>query len=192
MSFSSLVDWGFRTLSGGWKHSRLLQPTGLGRLYYSIPNGTRWSSFLLCLSKVKTKVTKDFRLHSRDHVFTWITGKINIDVYVILDFIDQTALARRLRRDLSGFESSCHLLTYLLTTHGEGFTLSILILNVKKGSSKMWILILSLCFDPTGNWTRFFCFSRGRSNNSTTDRLRGLNSRFMDQSVNFWSSEQSH
>ena len=154
--------------------------------------GTRWSSFLLCLSKVKTKVAKDFRLYSRAYYFTWVTGKIYIGVYARLDFIYQTALARRQRRDFSVFESSCHLLTYLLTTHSEGFTLSILILNVTKGSCKVWILILNLCFDPAGNWTRFYRFSSGRSNNSTTDRLRGLNSGFMDQSVNFWSSEQSH
>ena len=43
-------------------------------------------------------------------------------------------LAKRLRRDFSVFKSSYHFAN-LSTTHGAGFTLSLLMLNVKQGSS---------------------------------------------------------
>ena len=57
----------------------------------------------------------------------------------------QVALARRQRRDLSVLESSCHL-PHLSTTHGGGFTLSLL--NVE---DKLWLSIVGLNFIETSS-----------------------------------------
>ena len=62
---------------------------------------------------------------------------------------------------LSFSESSCH----LHTTHGGGFTLALLMLNVQAGElNNRW-------FDPTGNRTRVYHFSSRRSFHSTTDQF---------------------
>ena len=66
-------------------------------------------------------------------------------------------MARRQRRDLLVFESSCQLSTAL----GGGFTLSLLIMNVEQESSEYQFL---------GNQTRVYCFSSRHSIHSTTDR----------------------
>ena len=63
------------------------------------------------------------------------------------NFIHEVTLARGQRRDLSVFKSSCH----LSTTHGGGFILSRIMLNVKQGSCEcqfepMFYHFSSLCF----------------------------------------------
>ena len=68
-----------------------------------------------------------------------------------LYFIHQLALARRQRRDLSIFESSCHLPTCTYYTR-ESFTLFLLMLNVKQETVNT--SFYSLWFDPTGNRTQ--------------------------------------
>ena len=77
-------------------------------------------------------------------------------------------MARRQRRDLSVFESSCHLPTCLPHTAEAShcpfncWTSSREAVNTN---------FYSLWFDPTGNRTRVYRFSSRRSIHSTTDRL---------------------
>ena len=58
---------------------------------------------------------------------------------------------------------------HLSTTHGGGFTLSLLMLNVKQESCEYQFL--KSLVDPTGNRTRVYRFSSRRSIHSTTDRF---------------------
>ena len=59
-----------------------------------------------------------------------------IVIVLLFVLIDQVAFARWQRRDLSVFESSCH----LSTTHGGVFALSLLI--AEHQARNLWILIL--------------------------------------------------
>ena len=78
-------------------------------------------------------------------------------------------LAKRLRRDFSVCKSSYHF-AHLSTTHGAGFTLSLLMLNVKQGScNPVNTNFYTLWFDSIGNRTRVYRSSCKRFIYSTTD-----------------------
>ena len=92
----------------------------------------------------------------------------------------RSVLARRQRMDLLIFESSCH----LFSIDGEGCTLSLLLLNAKQEAVNT--NFYSLCCDPTGNRTWFYCFSCRRSICSTTDRyVTGRKCSFMTRNY-YW------
>ena len=81
-------------------------------------------------------------------------------------------MARRQRRDLSVFESSCHLPTCLPHTAEASHCP----FNCWTSSRKaMNTNFYSLWLDPTGNRTRVYRFSSRRSIHSTTDRLKPKN-----------------
>ena len=74
-------------------------------------------------------------------------------------------MARRQRRDLSVFESSCHLPTCLPNTAEASHCL----FDCSTSSSEYQFLYL--WFDPTGKRTQVYSFRSRRSIHSTTDRL---------------------
>ena len=78
----------------------------------------------------------------------------NVSILVIpVIFYSQSCLDQETAKGRFGFESSCH----PSTTHGGGFTLSLLLLNIQQGSCKNQFY--SLWLDPTGNRTRVYHFS---------------------------------
>ena len=77
-------------------------------------------------------------------------------------------MARRHRRDLSVFESSCHLLTCLPHT-AEASHCPFNCWTSSREAVKT--NLYCLWFDPTGNRTRVYRFSSRLSIHSTTDRL---------------------
>ena len=94
-------------------------------------------------------------------------------------------MPRRQRKDLSVFESSCHLPTCLPHTAEASYCP----FNCWTSSRKaVNINFYSLCYDPTGNRTRVYRFSSRRSIHSTTkafwkDLLRCLGSQSRDTNV---------
>ena len=85
-----------------------------------------------------------------------------------LHFIHQVALARKQRRDLLVFESSCYLPTCLLhTVEASHCPFNCWTSSRKKLNSNFY----SLCFDSTGNRTHVYLFSNKRSIHSITDWL---------------------
>ena len=79
-------------------------------------------------------------------------------------------MARRQRRDLSVFESSCHLPICLLHTMEASHCPFTCWTSSRKAVNTNFY---SLWFDPTGNRTRVYRISSRRSIHSTTDRIRG-------------------
>ena len=96
-------------------------------------------------------------------------------------------LVKRQRRDVSVFESSCH----LFTTHGRGFALSHLLLNsISREAVNTGMKFYCLWFDSTGNQTRVYRFCRRRSNHGykkakkERKKIKGLvNSRGHEQTI---------
>ena len=84
------------------------------------------------------------------------------------NFIHQVASARRQQKDLSVFESSCNLPTYLPHTAEASYC------PFNCGTSSREAVNTNFCslsFDPTGNRTQVYRFSSRRSMHSTTDRF---------------------
>ena len=78
-------------------------------------------------------------------------------------------MARRQRKDLSVFESSCHLPTCLpLSAEASHCPFNCWTSSRKAVNTNFY----SLWFDPTGNRIRVYRFSSRRSIHSTTDRLK--------------------
>ena len=78
-------------------------------------------------------------------------------------------MAKRQRRDLSVFESSCHLPTCLPHTMGASHCLFNCWTSSREAVNTNFY---SLWFDSTGNRTRVYRFSSRRSIHSTTDRSK--------------------